>query len=251
MSDPGSPLGQAASELASTIERSVARAVGGRRRVAVGFSGGVDSSILVACAKKHSEVTAVSGYVQGSMDSKRAMESAALMRVPWRPAVIVPEQAERDARRMSLPFEASRMDRSLWALYSAVSRVAAEGGAELLLLGQLADELFGGYAKYSELAVRSAEEAARLMEEDAAAYPTRGRVRDVGACSQWVEPAFPYESQEVVALAKQTPFEFKIAGGERKVVLRRAALVLGVPEELAWAPKKAAQYSSGVQKAVG
>jgi asparagine synthase (glutamine-hydrolysing) len=38
--------------------------------------------------------------------------------------------------------------------------------------------------------------------------------------------------------------------GVRKAVLRRAAVLLGVPEDLAEGAKKAAQYSSGVQKLV-
>jgi asparagine synthase (glutamine-hydrolysing) len=41
---------------------------------------------------------------------------------------------------------------------------------------------------------------------------------------------------------------FKIRDGLRKAVLRRAAAILGVPEEQVGAAKKAAQYSSGVQK---
>jgi len=51
-------------------------------------------------------------------------------------------------------------------------------------------------------------------------------------------------------LASRIPLAFKIREGVRKEILRRAALELGVPRELAVAPKKAAQYSSGVQKLV-
>jgi asparagine synthase (glutamine-hydrolysing) len=49
-------------------------------------------------------------------------------------------------------------------------------------------------------------------------------------------------------LGLSIPVSFKIRDGERKAVLRRAAGLLGVPEELSNAPKKAAQYSSGIQK---
>ncbi|HKT21508.1 MAG TPA: asparagine synthase-related protein, partial [Nitrososphaerales archaeon] len=51
-----------AGELAERIEGAVARAVAGENTVAVGFSGGVDSSVLAACAKRHARVVACTGY---------------------------------------------------------------------------------------------------------------------------------------------------------------------------------------------
>jgi len=54
----------------------------------------------------------------------------------------------------------------------------------------------------------------------------------------------------VVELGMTFPLSFKISGTATKLVLRRAASLLGVPEDLAVTPKKAAQYSSGIQKVV-
>ena len=132
-----------------------------------------------------------------------------------------------------------------------VSGMAHRSGARVLLLGQLADELFGGYTKYAEALKTQGEKAAEsMMNTDAREYPSRGRVRDVAACGGIVEPRFPFEEKELCEFATSLPITFKIHDGERKAVLRRAALVLGVPEEVANAPKKAAQYSSGVQRLV-
>ena len=41
------------------------------------------------------------------------------------------------------------MDEALWCIYSATSRLAKANGARTIILGQLADELFGGYMKYA------------------------------------------------------------------------------------------------------
>jgi asparagine synthase (glutamine-hydrolysing) len=152
---------------------------------------------------------------------------------------------------LSLPFEPSLMDRSLWCLYSAVSRSAKQAGSKVLLLGQMADELFGGYAKYAEeLRVHGEVAAMRSMDHDAKEYAARGRIRDVLACKPWAEARFPFEALEIAEFAAALPMDFKIRDGVRKAVLREAALILGVPESIALAPKKAAQYSSGVQKLV-
>ena len=164
---------------------------------------------------------------------------------------VTSESVAEDLARMELPFEPTLMDRSLWCLYSEVSRSAARTGARVILLGQLADELFGGYSKYSlALKDRGEEYARSMMEGDYQEYAGRGRVRDVGACERWAEPRFPYEDGSILALARSIPMSFKVAVDTRKAVLRRAAVILGVPEGVAGAPKKAAQYSSGIQKLV-
>jgi asparagine synthase (glutamine-hydrolysing) len=219
--------------------------------VAVAFSGGLDSSVLVLCAKRRVRVVACTGHAGASKDPGRANLAAAELGVELVTARLTPELVSRDLERLSLPFQPTLMDRSLWCLYSAVSERAHEAGAKVMLLGQLADELFGGYAKYAEaLRGEGPGAAARMMSHDYEEYALRGKVRDFGACSGKVEPRLPYGDEEVVGFAGSIPVSFKITSGTRKAVLRRAAVILGVPEEVAGAAKKAAQYSSGVQKLV-
>jgi asparagine synthase (glutamine-hydrolysing) len=225
--------------------------VGGEPKVAVAFSGGLDSSILVSCAKRHAEVVACTGCTDASGDAARARASAIALGVRLVATKLTVEDVAEELTKIELPFQPSLMDRSLWCLYSLVARSAHDSGAKVILLGQLADELFGGYAKYVEaLAVQGEESAKSMMRKDAHDYAQGGRVRDVKACSRWVEPRFPFEGKEVFDFALSLPFSYKIRGPTRKAVLRRAAVILGVPEETAGAPKKAAQYSSGVQKLV-
>lgn len=243
---------EAARELADAIERSVSESVLGLGLVAVAFSGGLDSSTLVACAKKKVGVVACAAFAKGSVDGRRVALAAEALGVELIATELTDEVVHEELRSMRLPFEPSLMDRSLWSLYSIVSRSASAAGAERIILGQMADELFGGYAKYQSALERGGEEEARrLMETDVADYGKRGRVRDVNACARWVEPRFPYEAEEVKELGLSLPVSFKVRGGVRKAVLREAAIVLGVPEGLARVPKKAAQYSSGIQKIVG
>ena len=229
----------------------MASAAAGESRVAVAFSGGLDSSVLAACASKRVEVVACTGFAEGSGDQARAKEAASALGVELVATVLTKENVSEALATLRLPFAPTLMDRSLWCLYSVVSRSAREAGARAMLLGQLADELFGGYAKYAEALVASGSEAASaMMAADVGGYAKRGRLRDVGACGGWVEPRFPFEARGVVDLAGSLPVSFKIREGVRKAVLRRAATVLGVPEALAGAGKKAAQYSSGAQKLV-
>ena len=221
--------------------------VEGRSRVAVAFSGGLDSSIIASCAKRRTEVVACSAFVEGALDSRTASRGAAVLGIELMAKRLTREAVASELKEMDLPFQTSLMDRSLWCLYSIVSRSASEGGAEVIMLGQLADELFGGYAKYQAALKDAGEEAAAAaMDRDVKEYQVRGMARDVNACSRWLEPCFPFVEKEVVNLGRSIPVSFKIRGGVRKAVLREAAAFLGVPEELVNAPKKAAQYSSGI-----
>jgi asparagine synthase (glutamine-hydrolysing) len=233
------------------VERSVAGAVAGEEKVAVGFSGGLDSSLLVWCAKRRTRVLACTAFAAGARDAAGAREAAATLGVDLVATELTKENVAGALATVDLPFEPTLMDRSLWCLYSVVSRSASESGAKVILLGQLADELFGGYAKYAEAFRVGGEDSARsMMDHDLRGYASRGRIRDVGACSQWAQARLPFEEKGLVEYALSLPVSFKIRDGVRKAVLRRAALLLGVPEALARVDKKAAQYSSGVQKLV-
>jgi len=90
--------------------------------------------------------------------------------------------------------------------------------------------------------------AEKMMREDVRACADRGFLRDEAACSASCEVRFPYADGGIASFASGLPLDYKIRGGERKAVLREAALELGLPEELASAPKKAAQFSSGAAK---
>jgi len=141
------------------------------------------------------------------------------------------------------------MDKALWCIYMTTSGLAQRRKASMILLGQLADELFGGYMKYALKAKEEGGEAAReMMSQDVRACADRGFLRDEAACSASCEVRFPYADWAIASFASGLPLDYKIRGGERKAILREAALELGLPEELAAAPKKAAQFSSGAAK---
>jgi asparagine synthase (glutamine-hydrolysing) len=242
---------EAAEALASLLDESVRRRVHGRGRVAVSFSGGLDSSLLALLASRYADVVLCSAYASGSRDESQSERAAGLLGLKLETGVLDEETLAKMSRGAELPpGDATVMDKALWCIYSTTSELAKRSKARTILLGQLADELFGGYMKY---AVRAREEGARAAEEmmrkDVRACADRGFLRDEAACSASCEVRFPYADERIASFAAGLPFEYKVReGGERKAVLRAAALELGLPEELASAPKKAAQFSSGASK---
>ncbi|MDG6914874.1 MAG: asparagine synthase [Nitrososphaerota archaeon] len=246
----GAPsLDEAARELASLLERSVSARVAGHSKVAVAFSGGLDSSIMAHLAARDAEVVLCSAFAPGSRDEGQSERAARLLGLPLERKVIGEEDLARAMAARLPPGEATTMDRALWCVYAAASELAGRAGARLIVLGQLADELFGGYMKYAvEARERGSASAEAMMRSDAVACARRAFLRDEAACSRWCEVRFPYADADISSFAAGIPFDLKVRGGERKAVLRAAAVRLGIPEELAAAPKKAAQFSSGAAR---
>jgi asparagine synthase (glutamine-hydrolysing) len=241
-----------AAELAQLIDSSVRERVKGRKRVAVSFSGGLDSSIIAYCASKYADVIGCSVYSARAFDEQNAPSAAELLDMELACEKVNAEAVKRELSALDLPFQPTPMDKSLWCIYSIAARSAAGLGADVILLGQLADELFGGYMKYQRAAeAQGPETAKRMMERDILEAGRRGFIRDEIACCRSIEPRFPFADARILQLGLSTPVDFKIRSGTRKALLREAAKVLGLPEELAIGPKKAAQYSSGLLKLVG
>jgi len=243
---------EAAKKLASLLEESVRRRVEGQGRVAVSFSGGLDSSLLALASSRYAEVILCSAFAPGSRDERQAEKAAALLGLELETALLDEETVATLSGEAELPpGDATAMDKALWCIYSASSELAGRRDARMILLGQLADELFGGYRKYLAKAQEEGAGAAeKMMSGDVRACSERGFLRDEAACSASCEVRFPYADGRVATFAAALPLDYKIRDGERKAVLRAAALELGLPEELAAAPKKAAQFSSGAARLI-
>jgi hypothetical protein len=240
---------EAGRELSSLMADSVRRRVGGQRRVAVSFSGGLDSSLIAMLAARYTDVVLCSAYAEGSLDERQTERAAALLGIHLEIATI--DEDSLMGTRVDIPpgEVATPMDRALSCIYSTTSRLASGRGARMILLGQLADELFGGYRKYSVAAEEGGPTAAEsLMAHDVGACADKAFLRDEAACAPWAEARFPYADVEIAGFASRLPFDYKVREGERKAVLRAAARELGLPSELVAAPKKAAQFSSGAAK---
>jgi asparagine synthase (glutamine-hydrolysing) len=245
-----SSLDECAADLSRMLGDAVRRRVRGRRKVAVSFSGGLDSSLIAHIAAKETEVVLCSAYASGSRDEEYAKSAAKSLGLELAGVEMDKDSVRRELSSIDLPFEPTSMDKALWCIYSTTAREAAKHGAELIMLGQLADELFGGYMKYSKAAGESEEAAAAMMRADVVASGQRAFIRDEEAVARFTEARFPFADERLAAFGLGVPVAYKVFEGERKLVLRRAALLLGLPEVLAAAPKKAAQYSSGVAKLV-
>jgi len=135
-----------------------------------------------------------------------------------------------------------------------VCEVAEEMGMGHLLVGQLSDELFAGYGRFEELALKHhfLEAKKEVLRSVLAAATNDFEPGDKLAVSHRLELQSPFAYPPLVDYALSIPISLKLRligdGVVRKYILRRLAASWKLPESVVNRPKKAVQYSTGVQK---
>lgn len=245
----------AARTLRSSLEYSVRENLKGIKRVGIAFSGGLDSSVLAKIIKS----LGVSPFLftvctKDSHDLIHAKKVADLLSLEHSLLYVNNESIEKRMTNISKLFgKMNVMDLSIALVLNLVGEEAARIGLEHVVVGQGADELFGGYQRYLNIlrthGALSLENALWADFEEFQCYKVS---RDEVSVSMFAEPIMPFINKKVVETAFSLPVEYKInrLNGERKVILRSVAKELGLVKEIYLHPKKAMQYSSGIQKLV-
>lgn len=242
--DPSGEPTASAARLAPALLAAVERALP-ENGAAVAFSGGVDSALVAWLAARSSHP--VSLYTVGlpeARDIAAARQASAVLGLAGRQIVIEtgPDEVLEAAGRIhrALP-EATLLEVSFLAPAFIVFERASEG---TVLTGDGADELFGGYNRYLRMDER---ELAESLERDIGALLAGGIQRNRSlAEAAGKRLGTPYLDPEVVSVARSIPPSLRVFRGERKAVLRRTAALLGLPPGICSAPKRAAQYGSGI-----
>ncbi len=225
-------------QLKRVFEYSVRDAPG---NVGVLFSGGLDSSFVAHLLNRdRKKVHLYSSFAPASHDSVWAPKAASLLGLHLNSLVKNEEETVKGIRSIKdLTGETSPLVILIELPLYFVSR---ESTVSILATGQGADELFLGYKKY-EREDTSEQDLKKVLES---VVPLERTI----AANYGKELFYPYLDNSVIELVSRIPRDQKIRNGVRKYALRSAASSLNLNDEIAWKPKKAAQYSSGFKDVV-
>lgn len=238
------------------LKLSVSKRIEGLSEVGVIFSGGLDSSYLALLLKEISQNIALkiklyAVGVEGSQDVEAAIYASKFLNLDLEICEVTEELV-----REALPDVVKAIgDDNLMKVgvglttYFATQMVARDG-LNVAISGQGADELFGGYKRYVQSFIDGTLNY-DLREDMSNMYHVNLERDDACSMLNSVELRLPFLDKNLVELVLNIPDNKKIVSMHddmRKSILRKIAFEEGLDYEIAYRPKKAAQYGTGIDK---
>ncbi len=247
----------AVNQYARVLEESVRKRVVGQPRIGVIYSGGVDSFLIAELVRRTGApfTCYTAGRSRSAPDAEWALRTAEEHDFPLE----LVELTTDDIEAMLPEVMATIEDHSLNQVEVAVPvfasiRAAQEAGELVIMNGQGADELFGGYPWYAAIVDREGYEefVERSWEDTFLLYKECLEREDKIAMAHSLELRVPFLDPMVIETAFSISPQLKIHKGAdevRKRVHRAASIALGVPEDVAFRAKEAAQHGANVHDA--
>lgn len=247
----------AAHKLQTLLEHSVKERISGLKEVAVAFSGGLDSSIIASFVKRTgANLILVHVSLENETEVEFAEQVAEELKLPLCCFLYVEHDVLRAIPKVIRVIEEpDPVKVSIGIPIYWTAEKTAQMDCKVLLAGQGADELFGGYRRYlDDYLEGSNEKAQKAMFNDVFGMYEANLERDFKICNYFnIELRLPFATYRMAKFAIDLPLELKIGRTDntlRKLVLRRVAGDLGLPQTIVDRPKRAIQYTTGINKAI-
>src|SRR3989338_8899361 len=234
-------------ELAALLKKAVEKTL--EDRVAIAFSGGIDSSLIAQVAKGHSDVELFICGTATSEDLAYARKVAYLLKLPLQECIVDEKEV---LNLYELCFRAVPGDLLKVELLVPAYKIAEEARKRdhrELLFGSASEELLVGYERYYRYA-KEGKDLDRILEEEFNTLKNRDISATKKICwKQDMEARFPFYNEELAQLVFSVPLERRMENYElKKGLLREAGKLLGLPEAALQRKKRAMQYGSGIHK---
>ncbi|HLF54184.1 MAG TPA: asparagine synthase-related protein [Candidatus Nanoarchaeia archaeon] len=216
-----------------------------KERFGLFLSGGVDSSLLALLLKKFTDnFVCYSVGIKGSKDLEGAKVAAEKLKLNWKHKEFTIEEVEELLKKTAAMFE--KPDVINVGVGSVVVAAAELADVKTFFGGLGSEEIFAGYQRHAH-ANDVNDECWKGLKE----MWQRDLARDTAIGKKLgIEFLTPFLDDELIVKAMGIKGELKINKEHKKVILREIAEELGLPKEIAWRQKQAAQYGSGFDKAM-
>ncbi|HEX9846460.1 MAG TPA: asparagine synthase C-terminal domain-containing protein [Candidatus Nitrosotenuis sp.] len=238
--------------LLEKVSNAISQTITGKK-IGVAFSGGVDSSVIAKiCSDMNYDVTLLTIGFAGSHDIEFSKQVNEILRLPHKILEINPNEFDKISTSIKSKIKTDNLswNENSIAFYH-VAKLAKSLGLNVVVTANGIDELFCGYNAYRD-AIKGGEQVVmELMNSKLENELNMMRaVNEV--CSEFgVNIVQPLLSDDFINYAKSVPISDKIKDEndlQRKHIIRKLALQIGVPEISASKRKKALQYGSLIHK---
>ena len=226
-----------------------------RQQFGILFSGGVDSSAIALISKQQGyDFTCLAVGFQDETkmpaDIEEAKKVAQKFNFDLRYKIFNLKEAEKIIKKtvkiLKKTGKTDVVNVGVGAVVLAAIEMGKEENIKHFMGGLGSEEIFAGYERHA--GVKDVQEECwrglKMMWG-------RDLVRDFNLAKNLkVELRTPFLDQDLIKTAMQVPAKWKLTKNEKKVILREVAEEMGLGE-MAWRKKKAAQYGSCFDKAIG
>ncbi|HAC62292.1 MAG TPA: asparagine synthetase B [Cyanothece sp. UBA12306] len=233
-------------EIRQTVEDSVVKRLMADVPVGAFLSGGLDSSIIAAIAKKHkSQLHTFSVGIEGSKDVESARLVSDYLGTIHHEYIINPQEAIAKLPDIIYHLESFDQDlvRSSIPCYFT-SRLAAEY-VKVILTGEGADELFAGYTYYKDIPDDHVLHT-ELRRSISSLHNINLQRVDRLTMAHSIEGRVPFLDLKMIELGQRIPAHLKLKGDPpvEKWILRKAFEDM-LPDSIVWRKKEQFDEGSG------
>ncbi|MBN1262937.1 MAG: asparagine synthetase B [Candidatus Pacebacteria bacterium] len=245
-------------QLQSVLKASVKKNLEKEKKVAVIYSGGIDSSLIAYLA--HQSGAGITTFTVGLPDSADIIFVLSIKKkLPFKPVVKIITRKELlkalpQTRKIiqQTDLKPNLMQISLATCLFLVFEEIKKAGFDLVLSGQGADEIFAGYHKFEQFPFSRINQLCQKELERALAID---RIRDQAIAGFFkIKLKNPFLESEVTELALKIPPQLKLKKKGKKTIhkyiLRKLGQRVGILKETLTRPKKAFQYSTLIQREI-
>jgi asparagine synthase (glutamine-hydrolysing) len=233
-------------KIRETLEKAVVKRLMSDVPLGAFLSGGLDSSIIAALARKHmDQLHTFSVGIEGSRDLEAARRVSNHLDTIHHEYILTEQEVREKLPEIIYYLESFDQDlvRSAIPCYFT-SRLAADY-VKVILTGEGADELYGGYSYYK--AIEDKEFLHRELRRSVASLHNINLQRvDRMTMAHAIEGRVPFLDLAMIRLGQLIPPEMKIVGSPpiEKWILRKAFEDL-LPTEITWRIKEQFDEGSG------
>ncbi|MDD5181994.1 MAG: asparagine synthase C-terminal domain-containing protein [Candidatus Nanoarchaeia archaeon] len=214
-------------------------------KIALLLSGGLDSSVIAKILKDLRITFTAYTSDFGGPDTAIAKKLSKQLRLKHKTLHFTgnPEKLVEQAVKITKTTDPVQISVAIPMILAA--EAAAKDGNRMLFSGLGSDEFLCGYGSHA----KAMEKGYKAVHSECLHRLVQVRKdikRDSAVCRHFgLKPALPFMDKKVVNTALSIHPQEKISPTQKKIVLRKIAKEIGLPEYVYNRPKKAAQYGSG------